>query len=153
MKKVFEFMLIAGMAVGAVAQDANRMNYVSILPPTSTTNQTITGSTIDIAAYKGNATLVVYGGTASETNNYMTVTLQHSTASNFASPSTVTNINGTAAVITVAAVDAAAESSGVQTYSIDLSRLHRYVRVTGSRTLADHYIPLSAVLVAPMKAQ
>lgn len=153
MKRVFEFMLIAGMAVGAVAQDANQMSYVSLVPPTSTTNQSVTGTSFDLAAYKGNATIVLVTSTASETNNYLTATVQHSTTTNFAASATVTNISGTAGVLTANAVDAAGESLKLSTFSIDTARLHRYVRVNLSRTLPDHYIPASVLFVAPMKAR
>lgn len=153
MKRLFTIMGAMLVACSVFAADANLMKYVSILPPTSSTNATVTGATIDIAAYKGNCTLVVYAGTASATNNVLTATLQHSTASNFANPTTVTNINGTAGVITVSCLESTTPSAVVSTFSIDSGRLKRYIRVVLTTTLADNSIPASAMFIAPMKAE
>jgi len=152
MKKIIAITL-AMLAYVSFGADANQMKYVSILPAITTTNAATTGATIDIAGYKGNATLVVYGGTASATNNTLTVTFQHSTANNFANPNTVTNLAGTAGVITLPVVDATSESAIVKTFAIDTARLRRYVRVTVSQTLADNSIPVSVMMVAPMKSE
>jgi len=151
--KKFIVLLVAMMACVSFGADANQMKYVSILPSITTTNPTTTGATIDIAGYKGNATLVVYGGSASATNNTLTVTFQHSTANNFASPNTVTNLAGTAGVITLPVVDAVTDSAAISTFAIDTARLRRYVRVTLSQTLVDNSIPVAVMLVAPMKAE
>lgn len=152
MKKIM-FLMVTLLACASFGADANLMKYVNLLPANASTNLSVTGATTDIAGYKGNAALVVSTGTASATNNAITLTLQHSTASNFANPTTVTNLMGTAGVITEASVDATSESANIQTFSIDMARLHRYVRVIFTTTLADNYIPVSAVLVAPMKAE
>ena len=134
--------------------DANLMKYVNLLPPNVSTNLTVTGTTTDIAAYKGNACLVVQTATASATNNLLTLTLQHSSASNFENPTTVTNLTGTAGVITqFAAVTGVASTINIQYFPIDTARLKKYVRVIYTTTLADHYIPVSAVLVCPMKSE
>jgi hypothetical protein len=153
MKRYIFIMAALATACMVQARDANQMKYVSILPSITTTNASTTGGIIDIAAYKGNATLVVLTGTASATNNTRTVTLQHSTAANFASPATVTNILGNAAVVTAPALTATTQSAIVQTYPIDLGRLRRYVRVVTTQTLADQSIPVGVVLVAPMKSE
>lgn len=153
MKRLFTIAAFALLALGVFAGDANQMKYVSIVPPNSSTNLTVTGATIDIAAYKGNCTLVVYCGTASATNNVLTATLQHSAASNFANPSTVTNINGTAGVITVSCLESTTPSAVVSTFSIDSNRLKKYVRVVLTTTLADNYIPAAAMFIAPMKSE
>lgn len=152
--KKFIVLLFALMACVSMAQDANLMKYVNLLPPNASTNLSVTGDTTDIANYKGNACLVVHTGTASATNNTITVTLQHSSASNFASPTTVTNLAGTAGVLTEFASDAGVSSTvNIQYFAIDTARLKKYVRVIYTTTLANNYIPVSAVLVAPMKAE
>lgn len=151
--KKFIMIIAVMLACVSFGADANQMKYISILPSITTTNPTATGATIDIQAYKGNASLVVYGGTASATNNTMTVTFQHSTASNFANPTTVTNLAGTAGVITLPVLSALTDGAIISTFAIDTARLHRYVRVTLSQTLADNYIPVSVMLVAPMKSE
>jgi hypothetical protein len=153
MKKINSILISLMFTAGVYASDANLMKYVNLLPPNSSTNLSITGTTTDIAGYKGNACLVVQTGTASATNNAITVTLQHSTAANFANPNTVTNLAGTAGVLTEAAVDATSESVNIQYFPIDMARLRKYVRVIVTTTLADHSIPVSAVLVAPMKSE
>ena len=140
-------------ACGAMAGDANQMKYVSLLPANLSTNLAVTGATIDYAGYKGNACLVVHTGTASATNNLLTVTLQHSSNSNFSPASTVTNTAGVACVVSVPVVDATSESLKVTTLSIDSARLKKYVRVIYTTTLADNYVPVSAMLVAPMKSE
>lgn len=137
----------------SLAQDANLMKYVQLLPPNCSTNLSVTGDTTDIAAYKGNACLVVETGTASAMTNTITVTLQHSTASNFASPTTVTNLAGTAGVLTESCTTNTAHSINIQTFPIDTARLHKYVRVIYTTTQADGYIPVSATLVCPMKSE
>lgn len=154
MRKGFIGLLATVLACGAIAADANLMKYINLLPPNCSTNLSVTGDTTDIAAYKGNACLVVQTGTASATNNTLTLTLQHSSASNFANPATVTNLTGTAGVITEFASDAGVSSTvNIQYFPIDTARLKKYVRVIYTTTLADNYIPVSAVLVAPMKSE
>jgi hypothetical protein len=153
MKSKLISLMASVMACGVMAQDANLMKYVSLLPANLSTNLAVTGATIDYASYKGNACLVVQTGTASATNNLLTLTLQHSPNSNFSPASTVTNTAGVACVVTVPVVDATSESLKVTTLSIDSARLKKYVRVIFTTTLADHYIPVSAMLVAPMKAE
>ena len=152
MKKfiILMVMMLAGVSFGA---DANLMKYVSILPPNASTNLSVTGSTIDIAAYKGNATLLVYTGTSSSITNTITVTFQHSNASNFASPSTVTNLAGVAGVLTESCTATVADTENLQSFPIDLARCHRYVRSIFTTTASDAYIPVSVTLVAPMKAE
>jgi hypothetical protein len=153
MNKFNSFLVSIMLSAGVYAADANQMKYVSLLPANLSTNLSVTGATIDIASYKGNAALVVQTGTASATNNTLTMTLQHSTASNFANPTTVTNTAGVACVVTVPVVDATSESLKITTVQIDTARLHKYIRVIFTTTLADQYIPVSAMLVAPMKAE
>ena len=150
--KLISFMTVV-FACGAMAADANQMKYVQMLPPNVSTNLSVTGGTIDIAGYKGNAALVVETATSSAMTNTITVTLQHSTASNFANPTTVTNLAGTAGVITETCGATVADTINLQTYPIDTARLHRYIRVIYTTTQADAYIPVSAMLVAPMKSE
>lgn len=154
MKKITCLMVSIMVSASAYCADANNMKYINLLPANASTNLSVTGTTTDVSGYKGNASLVVSTGTASATNNTLTLTLQHSTASNFANPTTVTNLAGTAGVITeVAEVGGVATTVNIQTYPIDTARLHKYVRVIYTTTLADNYIPVSAVLVAPMKSE
>jgi hypothetical protein len=153
MNKFNGFLVSIMLSAGVYAADANQMKYVQMLPPNVSTNLSVTGDTIDIANYKGNAALVVETATSSAMTNTITVTLQHSTASNFANPTTVTNLAGTAGVLTETCTTNTADTVNIQTYPIDTARLHKYIRVIYTTTMADAYIPVSALFVAPMKAE
>jgi hypothetical protein len=110
-------------------------------------DQTITGSAVDVSAYKGNATIVTtMGGAVNEAAGYTnTVTIQHATAST-GTWSTVTNLAGTAATETV--VGATGE---VDTYPIDLGRLHKYIRAVSVQQ--NDAGSVGVTLVAPMKSE
>ena len=110
-------------------------------------DQTITGSAVDVSAYKGNATIVsAMGGAVNEAAGYTnTVTIQHS-ANGSTGWATITNLAGTAATETV--VGATGE---VDTYPIDLSRLHKYVRAV---SVQQHDVgSVGVILVAPQKSE
>lgn len=153
MKTKLISLMASVLACGVMAQDANQMKYVQLLPANCSTNLSVTGSIIDIAGYKGNATLVVNTGASSGMTNTITVTLQHSTAANFANPNTVTNLAGTAGVLTETCGATVADTENLQTFAIDTARLRKYIRVIYTTTLAENYIPVSAMLVAPMKSE
>ena len=108
-------------------------------------DQTITGRAIDIAAYKGNATLYVQTGAPmlSATSYTNLVTFQHATAST-GTWVTVTNLAGTVGSFTATAAD-------TDQYAIDLARLNRYVRVTAVQK--NDAGSVNAILVAPMKSE
>jgi hypothetical protein len=138
-------------ACGALAQDANQMSYINLLPPSNSTNATVTGTGVDVTGYKGNATFVVQTGTASATNNLLTVTLQTSAAIS-SGYVTITNVSATAGVLTqFAGVSGVASSVNVQTFPCSLARCLKYVRVVYTQSLADNSVPVNVVLVAPMK--
>ena len=154
MKKALLFTgLLALLAVGVFAQDANRMHYETLLPPTSSTNATITGEIFDLSAYKGNATFIASVGAASASNQLTTVTISHSSSSTFATSATVTNINAVAGVMANSV--GLTTTNGVQTafFACDTGRLRRYVRAVVTQSLADHSAPVSVMFVAPMKSQ
>jgi hypothetical protein len=111
-------------------------------------DQTITGSGVDISAYKGNATIVcAMGGALNEAAGYTnTVTIQMGTNAAFSTPITVTNLAGTAAIETV--VGATGE---VDTYPIDLSRLHQYIRAVSVQQ--NDVGSVGVTLVAPQKSE
>lgn len=128
----------------AIAYDANRMFYVNILPADKETGPTtVTGSAVDVAAYKGNGTFVVNigDGAAAATN---VVTITHCATSG-GSYTTVTNLAGTAGVITHNGT-----TNSLDTFACDLSRLHKYVKAKYTTTGTNSAV--SVILVAPMKS-
>ena len=97
MKKLLA--LLATIVIPVVvfaAGDANQMKYVSILDPVVSTNAT--SAAIDIAAYKGNGTVIADWGISTATNYAATVTFKHSTTSG-GTYTTVTNLAGTAGTL------------------------------------------------------
>ena len=153
MKKFMMFIASAMLILCLSAQDANRMFYVTLLPPTSSTNTTTTGDIFDLSAYKGNGTFIASVGTATASNQLTTVTITHSTNSAFATSATVTNISGVAGVM--ANTVGLTTTNGVLTsqFACDTGRLHRYVRAVVTQSLADESAPVSVLFVAPMKSQ
>jgi hypothetical protein len=147
-----KFIMLASILVGvyAMAQDANQMHYLSVLPPSSSTNAIVTGTGVDVSGYKGNAAFVVYTGTCSATNNLLTVTLQTSAAIS-SGYTTLTNISATAGVFTEFAAATTSETVNVQTFPCSLARCSKYVRAIYTQSLAENFVPVSVVLVAPMK--
>ena len=147
-----KFIMIMGLLVGACAfaQDANQMSYLNLLPPSSSTNATVTGTGMDVTGYKGNATFVIQTGTCSATDNLVTVTIQTS-ASISSGYTTLTNINATAGVFTEFAAAATSETVNVQTFPCSLARCQKYVRAIYTQSLADNFVPVNVLLVAPMK--
>jgi len=133
----------AGALFGA---DANQMHYVQVLNPSDTA--AVTGSAVDVAAYKGNATFAVECGVSAIAGNTNIVTLTHCTTSS-GTYSTVTNTAGTAVCVTRTG---AFTNTAPDTVSIDSARLHRYVKGTVSQP-GKYTNVVSAVLIFPMKAQ
>jgi hypothetical protein len=153
MKRYLVTIGFIGLCAGVFAADANLMKYVQVLAPSSSTNASVTGSAVDISAYKGNACFVVNTGTASATNMTVVITLEHSAAENFATAYTITNLAGTVGTVSVFNNLTAASSVAQNTYPIDLGRLKKYVRAKYTQSLADHSVPVSVTLVAPSKAE
>ena len=135
--------LFAGIGV-AFGQDANRMKYVQILAPTASLSTT--GGAVNVSAYKGNAAIGVQisSGAIAATS---TVTFYHAPAATGLYVR-ITNTVGTAAVIS----QVGPKTNDVQLYSIDLARLHPYVRAVLAQSGEDTNT-VSAFLVAPMKAE
>lgn len=135
--------LFAGIGT-AFGQDANLMKYVQILAPTA--SLATTGTAVNVAAYKGNATLgVQFSSTAVACTN--TVTFYHAAAATGVY-SRITNSAGTAAVLT----QTGPKTNDVQTYPIDLARLHPYVIAVLAQSGQDTNTA-SAFMVAPMKSE
>jgi len=145
MKKFLTVSLLALIACGvALAADANRMKYVTVLPAVASAS--VTSAALDVAPYKGNAALLVDWGTSTVSNYAASVTFQHSTTSG-GTYTTVTNLAGTAGVLSVAGV----ATGAVATYPIDLARLNKYVKVVLAQ--ANETNSVGVVLVAPMKSE
>jgi len=110
-------------------------------------DQTITGTGVDVAVYKGNATfLVACGGALNESASYTnTVTIQHSTALG-SGYTTVTNLAGTDGVLSLVGA-----TGSVQEFACDLGRLHKYVRAVSVQQ--NDVGSVGVTLVAPMKSE
>jgi len=144
MKKVLAVMFACVVAgVVYAGNDANLMHYVGLL---STKAGAATGSAVDVSQYKGNATFVVAWGVGTDTNHTGSVTIQHCATSG-GTYTTVTNLAGTAGVMTTAG----AVANEVDTFACDLGRLHKYVKAVhaaeGSATNG-----VAVMMVAPMKS-
>lgn len=111
------------------------------------TAQTITGTGVDVSVYKGNATIVTaMGGAVNEASTYTnTVTIQHS-ASLGSGYTTLTNLAGTAGTETVVG-----STGEVDTFPIDLSRCHKYLRAVSVQE--NDVGSVGVYLVAPMKSE
>lgn len=151
MKKMKHSALLALISVAALlvispllaiaGGDANQNSYVGLLTPTSTP---ATNAAVGIAAYKGNATIAVLWGTAVGAGHTGTVTITHSTTAG-GTYSTVTNLAGTAGVLTCTGVT----TNEVDTFPIDLGACHAFIKVAYTcNTIATN--TASAVLIAPM---
>ena len=146
MKKIAIVALVLVAAQLVFAQsDANNMKYVSLLNPVSSAATTSTA--VNVSAYKGNAAFVVSYGAATEAVT-STVRLAHSATSGGAYV-TVTNIDGTACTLS----QTGPTTSAVQTVAIDLARVHPYVKVIVAQATTNEIPAVSALLVAPMKAE
>lgn len=147
MKKLVIAALLAAVLLpcAAFASDANLMKYVQLLSPAASAATTSTA--VNVSSYKGNASFVVSFGPATEAVT-STVTLVHS-ATSTGTYVTVTNIADTALVAT----QTGPTTSAVQTVAIDLARVHPFVKVIVAQATTNQIPPVSAVLVAPMKAE
>ena len=146
-KKIFTaFALFALFAtIGIVyGADANQMKYVQILAPTASLSTT--GTVVDVAAYKGNATVAVQiSPSAIASTARVTVAHANATTGTWV---TVTNAAGTALVVT----QVGPATNAVQTIPIDLARMRKYVRVVLTQSGEDTNA-VSAILIAPMKSE
>jgi len=148
MEKLF-IMMIAVLVVGSVyaAGDANQMKYVGIYAPSTSTNTT--AAIVDVASYKGNCSVVAYFPTTESTDYVGTVTFAHCATTN-GTYVTVTNLAGTAGVLTATG----AASASVSTYAIDSGRLKKYVQATVTQISTNEITEaVSVILVAPMKSE
>jgi hypothetical protein len=143
MKRLILFFTALLLAAAVYATDANQLSYVALLP---TVTNSVTGSAVDIAVYKGNAAMVVNWSASGDSSYTGTVTLTHSTASG-GTYTTVTNTAGTAGVLTSTGTN----SGSVATFPIDLGRLHKYVKVVAAQVNVSNAV--GVVLAAPMKSQ
>jgi len=146
MKKILAIAIAVALVSGVAcfAADANQMKYVQLLAPTAAAASS--NSPIDVSAYKGNASFVVQLAPATEAGSVSSVTLKHSATAGGAYV-TVTNLAGTACVVS----QTGPATTDVQTVSIDLARVHKYVRAYTAHTTQTN--ALSALLVAPMKSE
>ena len=109
-------------------------------------DQTITGTGIDVSDYKGNAAFMVHcGGAVNEAAAYTnTVTIQHSATLN-GTYTTLTNLAGTAGTKALVGV-----TGSVQTFPCDLGRANVYVRATSVQQ--NDAGSVGVTMVAPMKS-
>jgi len=129
------------------AEDTRALASVTLTYGAARADQTITGSAVDKAGYKGNSTLWIQSGAPLNGSSAYTnlVTFQHATAST-GTFVTVTNLAGTAAVFTFTGASAKNES-----YQIDLAKLHKYMRVVAVQKNGAGSVDVT--LIAPMKSE
>ena len=141
------FMILATLAallpLAGFAVDANQLHYVQLYAPG--TDLAITSSAVSVAAYKGNAAFAAQFSPSTQASTG-TVTLVHSATSG-GTYTTVTNLAGTACVIT----QTGPATNVIQTVPIDLARMHAYAKVIVAQ--AGDTNKISAFLVAPMKSE
>lgn len=144
MKNILIAVLIVALlpAIG-FAQDANLMKYVQLVAPTVAASSS--NSAVSVAAYKGNATIVMQFAPATEacTNS---ITIKHSATAGGVY-TTVTNLQGTPCLYE----QVGPVTTAVQTIAIDMARVHPYIRAYTVQTTQTNAV--SALLVAPMKAE
>lgn len=141
MKKLF--ILVSLMAVSVIATDANRLFYSAGLNPTAVD---LTGTAVDVATFKGNGTVVVTWGTASDAAYTGTVTVAHCTTVD-GTYTTVTNLAGTVGAMTNVGVT----TNEVDTFAVDFGALHKYMQVSVAHLNVSNNV--AAVIVSPMKSQ
>jgi len=147
MKKFVAILILGCVAMLAYAgSDANQLFYVSLLPVQTVSATSVTGTAVDVSSYKGNAAFVFSTG-ASTVNGYTGVVTVTHCATSGGTYITVTNLAGTALVVTKTSTNSAA----VNTVACDLARLHKYVKVVAA--VANDTNEVAVVLVAPMQAQ
>ena len=125
------------------AQDANQMKYIQLVPPVAAAASSNTA--VSVAAYKGNATFLVQFAPATEACSNI-VTLKHC-ATAAGAYVIVTNTAGTACSFT----QVGPTTTDVQTISIDMARLHPFVRAYTDHTTQTNAV--SALLIAPIKSE
>jgi hypothetical protein len=151
MKKILGMMIVGSVmmiafAYQVVAQDANRQHYVQILGAQTVAATSVTGTAVDVSAYKGNARFLLATG-ASTINGYTgTVSVVHSTTST-GTYTTVTNLAGTAVSVTKTSTNSAA----VDGVACDLSRVHKYVKAIA--VIANDTNEVAVIMAAPMKSE
>lgn len=141
MKKIITLAMLAACAV-AVAQDANRMNYVQLINPV--VDDALDGPAVDVSKYKGNAVFLAEWATNTATGHVASVTLQTSAAST-SGWHTVTNINAEAVKATKTG---AYTNTAPDRVLIDSNRLKKYVRAVVAQTGSTNAV--SAMIVFPM---
>jgi hypothetical protein len=144
MNKLNMFLFSLLIAIPVLARDANLMKYVSVLDPVVSTNST--SAAIDVAAYKGNGTIVVDWGISTEATYTGVVTVAHSATSG-GTYTTITNLAGTAAVLTETGVG----TNQLSTYPVDLGAIRRYIKATVVQENQTNAV--GVILVAPMKSE
>lgn len=142
MNRLITLLAAAMLATGAMAQDANRSHYISLLTPRTGTNG-ITGTGVDVSAYKGNARLLAVFADSTSAAYTGTVTFAHSDdGTNYV---TITNTAGLPCVITATG---AFTNTVIPGMSLDSRRLRRYMRATATQTASNE---VTAAVVFPMR--
>ena len=151
MKKMLISILAAGLPLAGFAQDANRMFPVTLLPPqVVAAANTATGTAVDVASYKGNASFVALADHTLDATRTNVFTVQHGAATTGAW-STVTNLAGTALTYTITGSGTVSRGTS-EILPCDLGRLKKYVRVTASRTDGGTN-GVAFYMIAPMKSE
>ena len=156
MKKLMLMVSVLALvcSIGVAGEDTSGLGYIELCKPATFTNgianiyplttNGIANNGVDISAYKGIAKIVVVSGPALTVNaiSNSTLTIQHAIAQ-----------TGTysAATAAVAAFTLDNSTGKVQTASVDLDALHKYVRVqsTLQGTNTDISRDVSVIMVAP----
>jgi len=146
MKKLILILAAAALLpIAVVARDANQMKYVGLLQVDD--SGSATGPAVDVSAYKGNAAFVVAWGLSSVAEYTGTVSITHCATAD-GTYTTVTNLAGTAGTLTNTGVT----TNKVDTFSCDLSRLHKYVKASLAEQ-DNETNGVSVIMVAPMKSE
>lgn len=156
MKKVLiGFVAVALSCLACFAgEDTTGLSYIEVCKPSIFTNgaanymplttDSVANAGIDIGPYKGNAEILVTSSDNLSVNviSNMVLTLQHATAS-----------TGTYSAVSTSVVErfTLASTGQVQRASVDLSALHRYVRLQGTLQGTNTAISkaVSLMIVAP----
>jgi hypothetical protein len=145
MRKVYIGLLAALTVSVATAQDANLLKYVTLVNPTASAS--VTGTGVDVAAYKGNARVLVDFGVVAAVPAYTGI-VTIATSVNNSTWRTVTNLAGTVGIITKRG---SFTNSAPEGFAIDAARLSRYLRASIAQYKYTNSVGVKVVF--PFKAE
>ena len=151
MSKMIAVVVAVLLPLFAFGEDANRMKYVLLLPPVNLIEEmTSTGTAINVAAYKGNASFGVLAQNSTGSGRTNTITIQHSTTGTNLW-NTVTNLAGSALVFSVTGTNTVLGVSS--NLPCDLARFRVYVRALAAQAGTADTNAVAVYMVAPMKSE